>query len=106
MIHETVETNWVIALDDTGKLYLPHPTLYTHSVNHDYGFVCHLVAEVSFCHTLDLSLFMVPRIAIDTEVYRAVYGVFRSRLFMGYYAILHDYDGVQSRNEITQRLAQ
>jgi len=87
------ETVAVVALDDTGRLLIPQVVTYTSIGGHDLGAVCNVVAGSLLCSVWDLCVYQVPSIALDTEVYRAVYGIFRSsspgeHLFIGYYGVM------------------
>ena len=87
------ETVAVVALDDTGRLLIPQVVMYTSIGGHDLGAVCNVVAGSLLCSVWDLCVYQVPSIALDTEVYRAVYGIFRSsspgeHLFIGYYGVM------------------
>ena len=68
------ETVAVVALDDTGRLLIPQVVTYTSIGGHDLGAVCNVVAGSLLCSVWDLCVYQVPSIALDTEVYRAVYG--------------------------------
>ena len=83
----------VVALDDTGRLLIPQEIPYTSMGIHDLGAVCNVLAKTIPCSVWDLVVHQVPSIALDTEVYRAVYAVFRSsspgeHLFIGYYGVM------------------
>ena len=90
----------VVPLEDVSKLLMPLPVVCNRIGNHDLGVVCQAVAGALLCSVWDLVVYQVPPIALDWDIFKSVYAIFRSsspgeHLFMGYYGVeeLKEEDG-------------
>ena len=90
----------VVPLEDVSKLLMPLPVVCNRIGNHDLGVVCQAVAGALLCSVWDLVVYQVPPIALDWDIFKSVYAIFRSsspgeHLFIGYYGVeeLKEEDG-------------
>jgi len=90
----------VVPLEDVSKLLMPLPVVCNRIGNHDLGVVCQAVAGALLCSVWDLVVYQVPPVALDWDIFKSVYAIFRSsspgeHLFMGYYGVeeLKEEDG-------------
>lgn len=82
----------VVPLEDVSKLLMPLPVVSNRVNNHDLGVVCQAVAGALLCSVWDLVVYQVPPIALDWDIFKSVYAIFRSsspgeHLFIGYYGV-------------------